>query len=112
MTTLKFTKSVILIIDFHVETIKQNAFKVSDAFVMFFNALQSDSSAAHVAVVPPKAVSSAEAANQWLQSAHAEVSGSQSANTPLAVIISSLLAVHNGFMLFLYIIIMMSESIY
>ncbi|KAI0220419.1 Cilia- and flagella-associated protein 36 [Lamellibrachia satsuma] len=44
---------------------------------------KSDSTAVPVAVVPPKAVSSAEAANQWLQSAHAEVSGSQSATTSM-----------------------------
>ena len=60
-------------------------FMVGNGVKVFLNTLQSDSSAAREVIVPPKAVSSAEAANQWLQSAHAEVSGSQSANTPLAV---------------------------
>ena len=51
----------------------------------FLNLLQSATSAI---VTPAKPVSSAEAANQWLQSAHAEVTVGQSTNTSkIAVII-------------------------
>ena len=56
----------------------------------FVNVLQSATSAT---VTPAKPVSSAEAANQWLQSAHAEVTVGPSTNTSkMAVIILLLLA--------------------